>query len=468
MTTTSVLSRDVREADGRVFLGGGGRDVLPEVVEAPVPGLVRRLTELPVADVSSRDLVTAVAGWQRVIGAAMAAQAAALVELERRGGVVAQFLDDEVACALGTTRLAVQVLRGRARWLDEHPRVHDALASGLLDVRKVDALADGTQAATTAVARRVVDGALERLREAHARQEVVTVPALRRLVRRLLAAEEPPAAAEAVGLRRADRHVTTTWADPSMASVRALLPAEHAAAMMSVLDAVADRDLHRGDPRTGDQRRADAFADVFLQVLDAGVLPDGRPLPRRQGRRASIQVTVAASTLAGLDDRPGELAGLGPVPASVARELAQDGTWRRLLTDPATGAVMETGRVTYRPGADVTRTVVARDVTCVFPGCRRPAERCDLDHVEPFDPRRPAEDQTTADNLQALCRTHHRAKTHGRWSVRRDRATGAIHWRSPLGHDYVRRPTQVVHVDEPALHRRPPPRPPGDEPPPPF
>jgi hypothetical protein len=312
-----------------------------------------------------------------------------------------------------------------------------------------------------------VDAALDRLNSAQERAEVVTVPALRRLVRRLVAAEQPAVTAEEVEVCRRDRHVTTTWANASMAWVRALLPAEHATAMMSVLDAVADRDLHPGDPRTGDQRRADAFADVFLQVIDSGVLPDGRPLPRRQGRRASIQVTVAASTLAGLDQRPGELAGFGPVPASVARELAQDGTWRRLLTDPATGVVVETGRVTYRPGADLTRTVVARDVTCVFPGCRRPAERCDLDHVEPFDPRRPAEEQTTADNLQALCRTHHRAKTHGRWSVRRDHRTGVVHWRSPLGHDYARHPNQVVHVDEPALGRHRLPRPP-DPPPPPF
>lgn len=465
---TTTLSSDRRRADERAFLGGGGPEVLREAeLRSTIPELVGRLTALTVADISSRDLVTAVAGWQRVIGAAVAAQAAALVELEQRGGVVAQFLDDEVACALGTTRLAVQVLRGRARWLHEHPAVREGLAAGLLDVRKVDALADGTQTAPPAVARRVVGAALARLRDAEDRSEVVTVPALRRLVRRLLAAEQPPAGEDAVGLRRADRYVTTSWADPAMAWVRALLPAEDAAAMMSVLDAVADRDLHPGDARTGDQRRADAFADVFLQVLDSGALPDGRPLPRRHGRRASIQVTVAATTLAGLDEQPGELAGFGPVPAAVARELAQDATWRRLLTDPATGAVVETGTVSYRPGADLTRTVVARDVTCVFPGCRRPAERCDLDHVVPFDPRRPAADQTTADNLQVLCRTHHRAKTHGRWSVRRDRETGTIHWRSSLGHDYVRRPTQVVHVDEPALHRHRLPRPP-EVPPPPF
>jgi hypothetical protein len=67
----------------------------------------------------------------------------------------------------------------------------------------------------------------------------------------------------------------------------------------------------------------------------------------------------------------------------------------------------------------------------VFPGCRRPARRTDLDHRTPW-PR----GSTSADNLQCLCRHHHRAKhavftvladtdgttvwiTRGRWVFRR-------------------------------------------------
>ncbi|HEX8759621.1 MAG TPA: hypothetical protein VF734_06510, partial [Pseudonocardiaceae bacterium] len=36
------------------------------------------------------------------------------------------------------------------------------------------------------------------------------------------------------------------------------------------------------------------------------------------------------------DEHPGELAGDGPIAAEQARELAAQGTWRRILTDPAT------------------------------------------------------------------------------------------------------------------------------------
>lgn len=59
----------------------------------------------------------------------------------------------------------------------------------------------------------------------------------------------------------------------------------------------------------------------------------------------------------------------------------------------------------YRPGSRLSRFVQARDRTCVFPGCRRPARRTDLDHRIPW-PR----GSTSADNLQCLCRHHHRAK----------------------------------------------------------
>jgi hypothetical protein len=58
-------------------------------------------------------------------------------------------------------------------------------------------------------------------------------------------------------------------------------------------------------------------------------------LPREHGLRPSVQVIVALSTLLGLDEQPGELAGSGPIPAAVARRIAADetGTRRRLLPD---------------------------------------------------------------------------------------------------------------------------------------
>ncbi|MGI8878954.1 MAG: DUF222 domain-containing protein, partial [Jatrophihabitans sp.] len=130
-----------------------------------------------------------------------------------------------------------------------------------------------------------------------------------------------------------------------------------------------------GDPRTADQRRADALITMAETIL-------GDPcLTRRHGARPAVQLTVAASTLLGLDEQPGELAGYGPIPAQMARRISQDetGTWRRLITDDH-GRLVDYGSNVYRPPARLVAFIIARDQTCTFTSCTRPAVACDLDH----------------------------------------------------------------------------------------
>ncbi|RNM13032.1 HNH endonuclease signature motif containing protein, partial [Nocardioides pocheonensis] len=62
-----------------------------------------------------------------------------------------------------------------------------------------------------------------------------------------------------------------------------------------------------------------------------------------------------------------------------------------------------------------TEQIELRDRTCVFPWCNRPARGCDKDHVVPWEHGGP----TSSDNLAALCRRHHRLKTHGGWTYTR-------------------------------------------------
>jgi hypothetical protein len=143
-------------------------------------------------------------------------------------------------------------------------------------------------------------------------------------------------------------------------------------------------------------------------------------------------VTVAATTLLGLDDQPGDLAGYGPIDAETARWIAadSDATWRRLLTDPVSGVLLDYGTRVYRPPQSLARHVRARDPVCCFPGCRQPAECCDLDHGVPY-PHGP----TCAPNLIPLCRHHHRAKTLGGWRWQRQ-GDASIVWTAPTGHQY--------------------------------
>ena len=171
----------------------------------------------------------------------------------------------------------------------------------------------------------------------------------------------------------------------------------------------------------------------------------------RRGRRPQIAVVVPYSTLIGIDEHPGDLAGYGPLPASVARRIAAEGTWRRLLTDPASGRLLDYGTTRYRPPQDLVDHVVMRDQTCCGIACTRPAAACDIDHTIGYP------DGPTADwNLGPPCRPHHNGKTHALWHLSQP-DPGHFQWRSPTGHHYDRPPTQIG----PILH--PPPASPQTE-----
>ncbi|MCJ0895282.1 HNH endonuclease signature motif containing protein [Rhodococcus sp. ARC_M5] len=72
----------------------------------------------------------------------------------------------------------------------------------------------------------------------------------------------------------------------------------------------------------------------------------------------------------------------------------------------------------YRPDALTTAAVRLRDRHCRFPGCHRPAARCQLDHINPFDHTNPlGGGWTTVNNLQCLCEFHHSVKTAGYWTA---------------------------------------------------
>lgn len=92
----------------------------------------------------------------------------------------------------------------------------------------------------------------------------------------------------------------------------------------------------------------------------------------RRGGGVDVRVTVPYTALLVADELPGDLAGYGPIPA--ARDLAAGGTWRRVLTDPASGRPVDYGTTRYRPPAHLTGLVITRDQTCQFPGCRVPAQ----------------------------------------------------------------------------------------------
>jgi hypothetical protein len=170
-------------------------------------------------------------------------------------------------------------------------------------------------------------------------------------------------------------------------------------------------------------------------------------LAGKEFQQAKVQVwlTIPATTALGVDDKPGHLAGYGWLPAQRALELAaqQDATWQRVLTDPATGQVVDVGRNKYRPPAALRDHLRVAYPTCTGPGCRQPAHRCDLDHLVPF-PAGP----TTSGNVRPLCRPHHNEKTHGGWRAEISRDGASLTWITKHGYRFPYEPEPIADPED--------------------
>lgn len=160
-----------------------------------------------------------------------------------------------------------------------------------------------------------------------------------------------------------------------------------------------------GDPRNLDQRAADAFCAWMLNAET----PEGIEID------AQIGIIVREESLTGLSDEPATTRdGTAAIsPRHIQDLLAQQMgklEWYQLLhsKDDDLLAIKSSGRY---PPPRLRTALWFRDRTCVVEGCSVPAERCDADHIMPFEQGGP----TIADNLQLLCRRHHRLKS---WDYR--------------------------------------------------
>lgn len=191
------------------------------------------------------------------------------------------------------------------------------------------------------------------------------------------------------------------------------------------------------DTRGVDEVRADIFADLLLAGEPSAAVGDAL-----DAIHARIQVTVAATTLAGLDECPAQLDGYGELAPEIARALAgRHNGWTRLFLDP-TGLLVETD--TYTPTSAMKRYLRARDQHCRFPGCRVPVHRCEIDHNHD----RARGGATAIDNLCHFCRSHHVLKHPDvpdpyRWTAHQ-RSDGTVTWSSPLGRTYDDRVSRRV------------------------
>ncbi len=468
------------------------------------------------AGLSDTELIDAVIGFDRVASWASARQAVLLAEFARRRpgdhplaansdtpSRCSEFAPDEVALALRLSRMTATARLVMAQTLAaDLPATLAAWEAGVIDSLKARAITE-----TSYLLRPELRGALEA--RVLPRAGTQTIAQLRAALTRAVLALDPKGAAERHQQRRQDRRVVVSPDEEGMASLWALLSAPDATAAYQRLCDLA-RGLGSEDPRGMDARRADLLVELLTGrrcaatgtcvdqqrsgncdcpddatataptgTAPTGTTPDPVPDPDPADQttptnppnapspgghgctpthatgpgKPLVSAIVPITMLLGLDDQPAELVGHGPIPADLAREIAAQGTWRRLLTDPLSGTLLDYGRTTYTPPAGLADFVRARDLHCRNPLCGQRAATADLDHTIPYQP----DGTTSQHNLHASCRHHHRLKTHATgWHVDQH-PDSTITWTTPTGHIYTSQP----HDYRPDPHP-----PPGDDPPP--
>src|SRR5580692_9498981 len=212
------------------------------------------------------------------------------------------------------------------------------------------------------------------------------------------------------------------------------------------------------------------------------------------GLGGTVNLTMPASAWLGLSDAPGEAGGPGALDADTCRDLAaalaanpatrwcvtivdrqgratahgcaregpgppvaryrpgppvvRDGPRPPGGTDPAAWLTtvkispIETGTCShrresagYQPSNSLRHIIKVRSPRCGFPGCRRPAIRCDDDHTIPYDKG----GRTCECNLHPLRRRHHQAKQAPGWRLEQPEP-GVLIWHLPHGRSYAVRP----------------------------
>lgn len=364
----------------------------------------------------------------------------------------------EVAAGLHLSRYAAAKMLATGHVLHERfPRARAALEAGDVSLAHaevvIEAAADIPHDDTSALAEYEAQVVPFAAAESRARTKA--------FAESVAAAVAPIALTDAHRRAHDDRAVTVTDDGAGQATMHASGPAAliHAAYDLltqearTILDAAKQaRRESGGEDRPGGAQRLDQvrFDRFLLRVLTGRIADDADIIT---GIRATVQVTVAESTLLGRDDRMAELDGRGPMDPDLARRLAVAAfSWERLELD-AQGRVVRTSP--YRIPEAMRRQLRARDRTCRFPGCRQPARRSQIDHNHDFARGGP----TDPCNLACLCETHHALKhpdvdPRWRWTAEQ-RAGGVIVWTTPAGVEHTDAPPpRVMFVEADSVEPR--------------
>lgn len=441
-------------------------------------------------------LAAAAAGWARVESAAAARKQAVMAELFRRRTGLDEALDRElwwvdpdsaVAAELAAAQhispaMALAQTHRAVALRDRLPKVAAMFEAGLISDLLVRTIVYRTSLMLDPDALTAIDADFcEVVQRWGALSASKTEQAIDALVER-----HDPAAVRRVrhSSRKRFADVGAPSDEPGYTSVYARIYATDAVAFEERLDELT-YSVCPDDPRTRDERRGDALRAM---ATGAATLPcecDSTDCTatttERPPRNTVIHVVAHAHTVAdarqrrhrndaeSLAEDQDSVDDTGE-PVDVSEPIAAERSERRAESDCAAAAIVLGGGVIdaetlaafidrasvrtithpgdappeprYRPSTALDDYIRARDLTCRFPGCDRPAHHTDIDHSVPY-PYGP----TCASNLACLCRAHHLLKTFWTgekgWRVRQFPDATLI-WTAPNGQTYTTHPGSAL------------------------
>ncbi|MGF9761103.1 HNH endonuclease signature motif containing protein [Microvirga sp. 0TCS3.31] len=369
--------------------------------------------------------------------------------------LVAEFCLAELGTVLGISTTAAKKLVGHALELRHRlPRLWAQVHAGRLPAWRARSVAEVTIHSTPALTREAASFVDAQVAAVAGRVGAAQLDRLvAETIKRFDLAEVDPAADPEDGYLHVDpRHATIHSDDVHFAGTMRL------EAELDITDALdLDRALAHGaetlkalgSDKSLDARRAAVLGELARTQTALDLHAQGTTGARdADGLPAAREVVLHAHFDASLD-------GLATVFGPTGR--MEEGQRLVLLDQACDWCSDSRTKVTIKPVIDlnsqlhtdayevpdrIREQVILRDRTCVFPWCTRPARGCDVDHVTEYDhdanaEGRPQPGPTQSDNLAALCRFHHRLKTHTAWRYRMVEP-GVFEWTSPHGHHYRR------------------------------
>jgi hypothetical protein len=384
-----------------------------EVLGALHP-LVGKLADDSLESGEAAELVELCVEAERVVVAMrlMAARAVDSEHWKARGfRSAAAWMAAEGGTPVGPAIAAMEALR----LLDGLPATAAAFREGLLSLAQVSEIVD-VASEWPATEQQLLDAAgvmsLDELREECRRVKAAAVTDEDDRYRRL----------------RKGRYLRS-WTDRDGAvRLSARLTPDEGARLLAEVDARCgemEADARAGGWYEGhDAHRADGLVDLARTAADGPAGPE-----------ALIHVWVDYDALVRghtVDEECCEIPGIGPIPVSVARRLANDALLKIIVTKGVQiTAVAHAGRTIK---AHLRTALECRDPKCIVPGCEM-RRRLQIDHRSPYVPTR----DTSFENTARLCQWHHYQKSHLGYTYRG--GPGTWEWVPP------ERPTESPTTD---------------------